>query len=129
MFSRIIKNFLSFNTIVIGLSIILFFNIPATAQSKIQSGNWSVSPSLADYSLDRNNGERSMTIEIKFKESFKQKPNIFITVTQVDADKKLNVRYQIETISVSRDGYTLKVKTWADSRVFSISGNWFAYQN
>jgi hypothetical protein len=97
------------------------------SQSKIQTGSWSVSPSLADYSLHDNNGERSMTIEIKFKDSFKQKPNVFLSATQIDADKETNVRYSVEAISISRDGFTLKVKTWADSKIFSISGNWLAH--
>jgi hypothetical protein len=96
-------------------------------QSKIQSGIWSVSPSLSNYSLDSNNGERSMTIEIRFKDSFKQKPNVFLSVSQIDADKETNVRYNVEAISVSRDGFTLKIKTWADSKIFSISGTWIAH--
>lgn len=96
-------------------------------QSKIQSGIWSVSPSLSNYSLDSNNGERSMTIEIRFKDSFKQKPNVFLSVSQIDADKETNVRYNVEAISVSRDGFTLKIKTWADSKIFSISGSWIAH--
>lgn len=96
-------------------------------QSKIQSGIWSVSPSLSSYSLDSNNGERSMTIEIRFKDPFKQKPSVFLSVSQIDADKETNVRYNVEAISVSRDGFTLKIKTWADSKIFSISGSWIAH--
>lgn len=114
---------------VILFSLILFLYVSPNfySQSKMQTGSWSVSPSLADYSLHDNNGERSMTIEIKFKDSFKQKPNVFLSATQIDADKETNVRYSVEAISISRDGFTLKVKTWADSKIFSISGNWLAH--
>ena len=111
------------------LLLVLLITSDFYPQSKIQSGVWSVSPSLADYSLDTNNGERSMIIEIRFKNPFRQKPNIFISVSQIDSDKETNVRYNVEAISVSRDGFTLKVKTWADSKIFSLSGYWLAVVN
>lgn len=98
----------------------------AQAEKKLQSGSWSVNQSIQGYSLDNNNGERSATIEIKFSKSFKSKPEIILSVTQLDASKDFNSRFNVETISVSRDGFTLKVKTWADSRIFSISGYWIA---
>lgn len=93
----------------------------------MQSGSWSVSPGLENYSLDSNDGERSMIIEIKFEESFKSKPGIFLSVSQIDASIKTNTRYNVEAISVSRDGFTIRVKTWADSKIYSISGNWVAF--
>lgn len=111
------------------LALLLLFSTTLIAQTKTQSGGWSVSQSLPNYSLDSNNGERTMTLEIKFKESFKQKPNIFLSVIQIDAEDKTNVRYNVEAISISRDGFTLIVKTWADSKIFSISGNYLAYTN
>lgn len=95
----------------------------------MQSGSWSVSPSLEDYSLDSNNGERSVSIAINFPESFKEKPEIFLSVSQIDVFNKTNTRFNVEAISISRDGFTLKVKTWSDSKIFSISGNWIAHSN
>ncbi len=115
--------------ILICLAFLLVVSPNFYPQSKIESGVWSVSPSLSNYSLDSNNGERSMTIEIRFKNPFRQKPNIFISVSQIDSDKETNVRYHVEAISVSRDGFTLKVKTWADSKIFSLSGYWLAVVN
>jgi hypothetical protein len=112
--------------ILLCLILVLLASSNFYPQSKIQSGVWSVSPSLSNYSLDSNNGERSMTIEIRFKDPYKQKPNIFVSVSQIDADKETNVRYNVEAISVSRDGFTLKVKTWSDSKLFSLSGYWLA---
>ena len=95
----------------------------------MQSGSWSVSPSLEDYSLDSNNGERSVSIEINFPESFKEKPEIFLSVSQIDVFNKTNTRFNVEAISISRDGFTLIVKTWSDSKIFSISGNCIAHSN
>lgn len=112
--------------ILLFLMLVLFTSSSFYPQSKIQSGVWSVSPSLSNYSLDSNNGERVMNIELRFKDPFKQKPNVFISVSQIDADRETNVRYSVEAISVSRDGFTLKVKTWSDSKLFSLSGYWLA---
>jgi len=111
---------------VIFLFFFIILSVNASAQI-IQSSSWSVNQSLAAFSLDKNNGERTMTIEVKFEKAFTKKPQIFLSVTQIDSDKESNVRYNVEAISISRDGFTIKVRTWADSKLFSISGYWTAY--
>lgn len=109
------------------LLFILSSFVTLQAQPKVKSGTWSVNQSVSGYALDNNNGERSITLDIHFTESFVKKPFIILTITQLDADKEVNVRYKVEAISVSRDGFTLKVNTWADSKIYSLSGNWLAY--
>ena len=115
-------------TIMIVLLLVMFLlpTINLSAQANMQTGSWSVSPSLSGYSLDNNNGERSMTVEIRFDDSFINKPGLFLSVTELDADRENNIRYNVEAISVSRDGFTLNVRTWSDSKIFSISGYWVA---
>ena len=110
-------------------SIVLFLFIILTgypSAQNMQSSSWSVNQSLAAYSLDKNDGERTMTIDIDFVKPFKEKPQIFLSVAQIDADKESNLRYNVEAISISRDGFTIKVRTWSDSKLFSISGYWLA---
>jgi hypothetical protein len=111
--------------------IISFFSlilvISAEAQTKIQSASWSINQSVAGFALDNNNGERIMTIDIKFDKPFNSKPKVYLSLIQIDASKETNIRYNIEAVSVSRDGFTLKVNTWSDSKIFSMSGNWLAY--
>ncbi|MDY0081911.1 MAG: H-type lectin domain-containing protein [Ignavibacteriaceae bacterium] len=114
---------------IVYLSFILLlnsFSLTAFAQRTIISGSWSVNPGLAEYSLDKNNGDRNMTLEIQFDKSFEKAPQILLSVSQLDADKNSNSRYKAEAVSVSKDGFTIKVRTWADSRIFSISGYWLA---
>jgi hypothetical protein len=67
-----------------------------------------------------------MTIEVNFAVPFASQPQIVLSVTQIDTDKKSNTRYRVEAISISKDGFTLNVTTWADSKIFSISGYWIA---
>lgn len=106
--------------------ITLLISISGFAQ--IQSGTWSVKEGQAGYNLHTNQGERAMTVSVKFPTSFENKPKVALSVTQIDADKNANQRYNVEAISVSRDGFTIKIRTWADSKVFSISGYWIAHE-
>jgi len=45
----------------------------------------------------------------------------------MDVDKNAAVRYAVKPISVSRDGFTVEVKTWGDTKIFSIAGFWVAH--
>jgi hypothetical protein len=114
------------NSFIIAIMMILIFSITSFAQ--IQSGNWSVKEGQAGYNLNTNQGERTMTISVKFPVPFENKPKVALSVTQIDADKNANQRYNVEAISISRDGFTIKIKTWADSKVYSISGYWIAHE-
>jgi hypothetical protein len=107
--------------------ILIFTFIPLQAQPKMQSGSWSFNQSVEDYTLDKNSGDREMILEISFEKSFDKIPKVYLSIAQLDASKETNLRYRIETVSISRDGFTLKVSTWSDSIIFSISGYWFAY--
>ena len=114
------KNYLLF--IICAFTLISF-----SAEAQItQSSSWSVNQSLAGYSLDKGNGERTMLLDVKFEKPFTKKPEVFLSVSQIDLDKAANTRYNAEAVSISREGFTIKVRTWADSKIFSISGYWIA---
>jgi hypothetical protein len=110
------------------LAVVLFFvTFSAIISAQTQSGQWSTKAGDAGYNLDTNTGERAMTIEVNFKNPYDVKPKVMLSVTQIDADKGFNSRYNVEVLSVSRDGFTVKIRTWADSKVYSISGYWLSY--
>ena len=110
------------------LAVVLFFvAFTAIISAQTQSGQWSTKAGDSGYNLDTNTGERAMTIEVNFKNPYDVKPKVMLSVTQIDADKGFNSRYNVEVLSVSRDGFTVKIRTWADSKVYSISGYWLAY--
>jgi hypothetical protein len=98
-----------------------------TTNTQVESGNWSAATGSTGFTLDKNSGDRAMTIEVNFVKPFNTKPKVILSVTQLDADKAFNSRYSVEVMSVSRDGFTIKVRTWADSKIYAISGNWLAY--
>lgn len=98
-----------------------------SAQTVVQSDRWSTKAGDPGYNLDTNTGERTITIEVNFKNPFEVKPDVMLSVAQIDGDKVANVRYNIEVMSVSRDGFTIKIRTWADSKIYSLSGYWLAH--
>ena len=108
-------------------SIIFFVAFTSITSAQIQSGSWSTNVGSPGYNLDSNTGDRSMTIEVNFAKPFDVKPKVMLSVTQMDGDKAFNQRYNVEVLSVSRDGFTIKIRTWADSKLYSISGYWLAY--
>jgi hypothetical protein len=103
-----------------------FFTI-ASAQSQVLSGKFSGNTQSSGYTLDKGTGERSYSIEVNFLKPFETRPNVILAVSMVDGEKASNLRYNAEAISVSRDGFTIKVTTWSDSKIYGISGFWLAH--
>jgi hypothetical protein len=97
------------------------------AQTKVLSGYWSVSKNTQGYTLAENSGDRSVTITVNFLDPFENKPDVTLGVTLLDASSDKNVRYKVEALSVSRDAMTIKISTWADTKIYGISGYWMAH--
>lgn len=97
------------------------------AQTKVLSGYWSASKNTSGYTLAENSGDRSVTITVNFLDPFENKPNVTLGVTLLDATSDKNVRYKVEALSVSRDAMTIKISTWADTKIYGISGYWMAH--
>ncbi len=108
------------------LGVVVLVSAVAFAQN-VQSGNWAVDPSTSGYNLNKGNGDRIVTIDISFPKPFEVRPTVIIAVNSIDVDKGANTRFAVEAISVSRDGFTLRVKTWADTKINSIAGSWLAH--
>src|SRR5690606_7875146 len=106
---------------------IFFTGAALVSAQSVQSGSWSITPATPGFSLDKSTGERTMTIDVDFNQPFDTKPKIVLSVTQMDSDKEFNQRINVEAMSVSRDGFTIKIRTWADSKVYSLSGFWLAH--
>ena len=109
------------------ISILFFIVFRTIIFAQTQTGQWTVKAGGPGYNLDINTGERTMVLEMNFQKPYNVKPKVIVSVTQLDADKGFNSRYNVEVISISRDGFTIKIRTWADSKIYSISGYWLAY--
>ncbi|MGD8307428.1 MAG: H-type lectin domain-containing protein [Ignavibacteria bacterium] len=110
-------------------SFLLIFGLStfSLAQTQVESGTWNVNSSFSGYTLDKNQGDRNVLIDINFEEPFDRKPDIVIAVTTIDASNQVNTRFSVKPMSVSRDGFTIKVFTWSDAKIFGIGGYWMAH--
>ena len=94
---------------------------------QIESGTWETNINHRNYNLDKNEGNRDVVVEITFDVPFDEKPDVVLGVTMLDMNTKQNTRYRVTALSISRDGFTIKVATWADTQIYGISGYWMAY--
>lgn len=111
--------------IALGLAVLMGVGLSLNAQS-VDSGTFMLNQNTKGYNLHQNTGEREFTVEVKFNKKFESKPEIVLAVTSVDAEKTTNLRYALEKGFVSEEGFLLKVRTWADTKVYSLGGNWLA---
>jgi outer membrane protein OmpA-like peptidoglycan-associated protein len=89
---------------------ILFFSLTfIPSAQEMQSGQWRITQK-----------------EVRFAKPFQSMPDVSVTVTFLDADKNQNIRYDVKAISVSRDGFVIRIKTWNDTKIFGMGGYWFA---
>ena len=107
----------------------LFLMLSAVAFSQVQvlSGTWGASTDTKSYTLNANSGERIITIQVNFLKPFENKPDVVVGISQIDVDKSTAVKYAVKPISVSRDGFTVEVKTWGDTKIHGIYGFWIAH--
>lgn len=106
---------------------LFFVSLTTFVFAQTQSGQWISKAGDTSYNLDSKSGARSTTIEVSFENPYEVKPKVLVSVTHLDADKGFNNRYNVEVLSVSRDGFTIKVQTWADTKIYSIGGYWLAF--
>ncbi|GEM_PF-372008 len=113
--------------ILAGLCIFSLVALTSVAYSQeVQVGSFSLSQSDEGYSLHKGSGERVASIEVTFPKSFNAKPEVVLCLSGIDGEKQTNLRIVLKASSVSRDGFTIQAKTWADSKVYSVNGSWIA---
>ncbi len=111
-----------------GLVIALFFvmGMVSTFAQEVQSGSFSASTATPNYSLASGSGDRTYSIEVNFPKGFDVKPDIILSVSMLEADKSVNLRYDVMAKQISRDGFMITIKTWGDSKIQLIGGSWLA---
>jgi hypothetical protein len=113
--------------IFIALAVIAMLAGVLNAQT-IQSGTFKASESTPNYTLAAGTGDRMVEIDVKFDKPFTSKPQIILSLTTVDGAKESNLRYNIQADAVTRDGFTIQLKTWSDTKIFMLGGTWLAIE-
>jgi hypothetical protein len=113
--------------LLLTLGLFLMVSAVAFSQAQVLSGTWGASTDTKSYTLNANSGERIITIQVNFLKPFENKPDVVVGMSSIDVDKSTAVKYSVRPISVSRDGFTVEVKTWGDTKIYSITGFWVAH--
>lgn len=113
--------------LMLTLGLFLIVSAVAFSQTQVLSGTWGGNSESKGYSLHQNSGDRTYSIEVNFLKPFENKPDVIVGVSSIDAASGTNLRYSIKAKSVSRDGCTIEIKTWGDSKIYSIGGFWVAH--
>ncbi|MEM6738235.1 MAG: H-type lectin domain-containing protein [Bacteroidota bacterium] len=108
-------------------SLFLIISLSNHAQ-EIQSGIFKLNRDVREFNLSENEGPRGFGYEIKFKTPFEEKPEIMLSVTSVDANTRVGIRYRVETGFVTNEGFLIKVGTWGDSKIYALEGQWIAIE-
>jgi hypothetical protein len=113
--------------LLLTLGLFLMISAIAVSQTQVLSGGWGANSETKSFTLASNSGERTFTVEVNFLKPFENKPDVVVGVNGIDVDKNTAVKYSVKPISVSRDGFTIELKTWSDTKIYSIGGFWVAH--
>ena len=113
--------------LLLTLGLFLMLSAVAFSQAQVLSGTWGASTDTKAYTLNANSGDRTVTIQVNFLKPFENKPDVVVGISSIDVDKSTAVKYAVKPISVSRDGFTVEVKTWGDTKIYSVTGFWVAH--
>ncbi|MEX5728372.1 hypothetical protein Ga0609869_001725 [Rhodovulum iodosum] len=71
-------------------------------------------------------GPRASRTPVRFSQSFRAPPVVYVGISMWDLDQKTNQRADISAENVTEDGFDVVFKTWADTRVARIRADWMA---
>jgi len=97
----------------------------------MQKGEFQANVNSEGWSLNGGSGMRTHLVFVKFGKAFTKDPMVSVSMTSFDAapGKDGNVRMAIKPEQVTREGFTVKISTWGDSRVAGMEGTWVAFTN
>lgn len=114
------------NLLLTAVLFLLFGFVSNLSAQQVLGGTFEANSSVSGFTLDKNSGDRFYSTYVSFEKGFDTMPTIMLTVTKLEAGKDTNLRYQVSAEAVSRDGFTIKIKTWSDTKIYNIGGNWAA---
>lgn len=71
-------------------------------------------------------GDRESRHIVKFKETFRQPPNVMVSISMWDTDHKTNARADITAENITEKDFHLVFRTWGDTRIARIRADWIA---
>jgi hypothetical protein len=83
-------------------------------------------PGWALLEPERADGVRSYTGHVRFERAFQAPPVVQIGITGFDIDNGANARLNVGIVAVDSEGFDVELRTWWNSRLWSVDLNWIA---
>ncbi|SEO78023.1 H-type lectin domain-containing protein [Salinihabitans flavidus] len=71
-------------------------------------------------------GPRERRKKLRFSEPFRDVPSVHVTLSLWDMDSGANIRAEVTSEKVTKHGFDLVFRTWADTRVARVRMSWMA---
>jgi hypothetical protein len=75
---------------------------------------------------DAGDGVRTFTGRVTFEREFASPPVVQIGITGFDMDNGANARLNVGIMRVDGRGFEVELRTWWNSRLWSVDLNWIA---
>jgi cytochrome oxidase assembly protein ShyY1 len=74
-------------------------------------------------------GERVYSQIVKFAKPFKTTPSVIPSMILLDSEKDTNLRYHIFVKDIKPNQFTLYLKTWSNTSIYSARIGWIAMKS
>lgn len=71
-------------------------------------------------------GPRKLDTKVTFSEAFSAPPNVHISVSMWDLDKRTNARADVSADQITERDFNIVFRTWGDTRVARLRVDWTA---
>ncbi|OOM07245.1 H-type lectin domain-containing protein [Clostridium saccharobutylicum] len=93
----------------------------------IRSGLVCFNSGMPEYHLHTGEGLRVIEKFIRFKEEFKDDPQVVVGVQELQYYETNWSAYRVVAHSITRTGFTIRVETWGNAKIDGIVATWLAY--
>ena len=70
---------------------------------------------------------REFSQPILFDQPFRRRPTLVVALQRMDVINQANARLLVKTSAVSTTGFTLTLRTWGDTQIWTAGASWIAY--
>ena len=99
--------------------------------NKLQSGDYYFDfyfPDSENYEAMRTFGWREFKYHVNFDKVYEKKPQVIVSINQLDSNKDKNVRINVFAADIDTTGFDLKIQTWDDSIIYSARIAWISFE-
>lgn len=75
----------------------------------------------------KGHGHRHYDTYVKFSKHFDSNPKVMTAISGMDTSVNTCTRIVCEALNVTKHGFTMRLRTWWDTKVYSAICSWVAH--